>query len=111
MPKPKPQRSDVPVNQHTESNFTPRERLEPTIRRIIAEIDEDDRNSGSVEPKPAPQRPDWLETRIQTFGYWLSLEENSVLDPIELTRDEYVALKQHLAKMRGYAHANRTAQT
>jgi hypothetical protein len=51
--------------------------------------------------------PGWVtETPMQTFGYWLSMEEESLSgEVIELTRAEYIELKQHLAKMRGYMKA------
>jgi hypothetical protein len=56
------------------------------------------------EPK-AMEVPDWVtETPELYSGYALTMEDESTwLQDVPLTRAEYIALKAHLAKMRGYA--------
>ncbi len=53
--------------------------------------------------------PDWVTQTHEIAnwsGYFLHvLDDNTFEEDIELTRDEYIELKAHLAKMRGYVSA------
>ena len=54
-------------------------------------------------PLPAsPEIPEWAkETPMQTFGYWLGMEDASIYEQmIEVTRDEYIELKEYLHQAR-----------
>ena len=55
------------------------------------------------------QIPDWVNETPDDYAYDLTMYEGggSVSgQDISLTRDEFVALKQHLAVMRGYLEDN-----
>jgi hypothetical protein len=68
----------------------------------------------AVEPRelPAPKAPwrdNWLETPPE-MEYSLTMDDQGdVLQDINLTREEYVALKEHLATLRGQKPLKRTA--
>jgi hypothetical protein len=47
------------------------------------------------------ERPDWLDN-TPVMDYMLRAIADQEVQTIELTVDEYDALKEHLAKMRGY---------
>ena len=60
----------------------------------------------AAKPVAAEQKPpDWLETGIDGYelSWWPCETGCPQLQSIELTRQEFIALKHHLAKMRGYA--------
>ena len=65
-----------------------------------------------AEPESnGPELPEWLEETPEYTYQMDAWNSNTTVQEIELTRDEYIALKQHLAKMRGIsvpeeAHAN-----
>jgi len=67
------------------------------------------RTSAPKQPKtkPAAERPDWLnQTPEETVADPYKLEmwdANTVIQEIGLSRDEYIVLKDQLAKMRGYS--------
>lgn len=52
--------------------------------------------------KAAPP-PDWVTTTPADHSYSLDMYENSdhTIQSVELTRAEFIALKEHLARMRG----------
>src|SRR5579871_2883462 len=48
--------------------------------------------------------PDWVTSTPNPYQYCLQIEiepDGLVVDPIELTREEYIGLKHALARMRG----------
>lgn len=52
-----------------------------------------------------PEVPDWVTETPDETEYWLGIRQpdadmEQLID--DITRDEYIALKAHLAKMRGY---------
>jgi hypothetical protein len=57
--------------------------------------------------KKAPVKlPDWMNTKMQDMNYKLEIMcgcGDCNTEVVDLTRDEYIALKHHLAKMRGFA--------
>jgi hypothetical protein len=60
---------------------------------------------GSRKPsgaeKTAPKSvPDWVE-KTPDIEYWMEAWLEQSLQEVPLTREEYIALKRHLAKMRG----------
>ena len=57
----------------------------------------------SAKPATEPE-PDWLETP-DDMHYIMSMDANvgEYLQEVDLTREEYIALKAHLAKLRGCA--------
>jgi hypothetical protein len=57
-----------------------------------------------VKGKETAETPDWVtETPELNSGYSLMMEDQSIWEQdIQLTRTEYIALKAHLAKLRGY---------
>jgi len=60
----------------------------------------------SVSDKVFPVVPDWLQTtpcEVETH-YWLTMicsEESEGEQCVDITREEFIALKEHLAEMRG----------
>ncbi len=52
---------------------------------------------------PAEALPDWAIKTPEEISYDLEMYDpwTGTVDGVTLTRDEYIALKQHLAKMRG----------
>jgi hypothetical protein len=57
-----------------------------------------------AEPQQQPDIPKWVTETPADHLYELEMFESSdrVIETIELTRDEYIELKEHLAAMRGY---------
>lgn len=55
---------------------------------------------------PDSRIPDWVNETPES-GYTLEMwnEDGGAIRSIDLTRAEYIALKRHLAVMRGYAVA------
>jgi hypothetical protein len=70
-----------------------------------------------------PETPDWVTDTPPDHSYSIDMYENSdaTIQNIEITRTEFLALKEHLARMRGYEvqkpvaehanHAQRRLQT
>jgi len=56
-------------------------------------------------PADAQKPPDWLDSGTDGYelSWWPCQNSCPQLQGIELTRAEFIALKQHLAKLRGYA--------
>lgn len=60
---------------------------------------------------PAEEVPEWATTTPEEIDYYLEMYDpnDEALQHVDLTRDEFIALKEHLAKMRGFlpevAHA------
>ena len=60
-------------------------------------------NGLSIESKEK-SAPEWVTETPQDLDYKLEVwDENTTLQEVALTRSEYVALKEHIAKMRGLA--------
>lgn len=55
--------------------------------------------------------PAWVNDTPPDHSYSLTMFQNSdsSIQDIELTREEYIALKEHLAAMRGYVKPDETA--
>ncbi len=56
--------------------------------------------------KPAAELPDWLTETMPEASYKLEIMcgcGDCNTEAVDLSRAEYIELKQHLAKMRGYA--------
>lgn len=54
---------------------------------------------------PNEELPDWVtETPNLDHSYQLQMMENNdcSIQEVDLTSEEYISLKQHLAQMRGY---------
>ena len=68
------------------------------IRKKFAEA------GATVEVKP--YRPDWIDTTPAELAYLLLMEEDEGdcerLQEVSLSRGEFITLKQHLARLRGY---------
>jgi hypothetical protein len=53
-------------------------------------------------PTEAAQKPDWLETPDETeYDLVMSGEAGSSVQTVNLSREEYIALKEYLCKLRG----------
>jgi ribosomal protein L7/L12 len=54
----------------------------------------------------SPYRPDWIDDTPDELNYCLLMEQNDGdcerLQEVSLTRQEFIGLKQHLARLRGY---------
>ncbi len=66
-------------------------------------------NDTTKQPAPGqPERPEWMdETPPETaYALVMEVEADAIEDVqrIEMTREEFIALKQHLAKMRGLCY-------
>jgi hypothetical protein len=61
------------------------------------------KNSKATRKPTTPPAPEWV-TRTPEPGYNLTMfgADDDAAQDINLTRDEYLALKRALAKMRGY---------
>ena len=58
---------------------------------------------------PAPEVPDWVNDTPHQETYELEMyQEGGTVESIEMTRDEYISLKQNLARMRGYVVGEHT---
>ena len=75
-----------------------------TLKRILGVTLAECAASTQAQTPAIPPEEDWVsETPDQCFGYWLVMEDNSDwIQDIELTRAEFIALKQRLAELRGY---------
>jgi hypothetical protein len=62
----------------------------------------DARKRQDAKPAAASQVPEWLDTPDDGYelGWWPQNADS--LQSVTLTRAEYIALKLHLAKMRGF---------
>jgi len=62
----------------------------------------------SKEPAPAKPLPNWVTETRDELSYVLLITDDrrdgvdDSLECIDLARDEYIALKRHLAERRGY---------
>lgn len=54
------------------------------------------------------ETPDWVSKMPNETKYWLTMDhgEGENVQEVELSRAEFIALKAHLAKLRGYAGAS-----
>src|ERR1017187_7972237 len=56
-------------------------------------------------PQPAPEVPDWANNTPYETLYTIEMWQQEIVETVDMTRAEYIALKQHLAAMRGIAPA------
>jgi hypothetical protein len=56
-------------------------------------------------PQPAPEVPDWANNTPYETLYTIEMWQQEIVETVDMSRAEYVALKQHLAAMRGIAPA------
>jgi len=57
------------------------------------------------------QRPEWLDTPDETeYDLVMSGEAGSSVQMVNLSRDEYIALKAHLCELRGLKPAQTEAE-
>src|ERR1022692_1574764 len=56
-------------------------------------------------PQPAPEVPDWANDTPYETLYTIEMWQQEIVETVDMTRAEYIALKQHLAAMRGIAPA------
>ena len=63
------------------------------------------KSAAKAEGRPSPTIPEWLTSPDPEAMYQLSFRTDQCdLEPlIDLSRSEFIALKNYLAKMRGYA--------
>ncbi len=57
-----------------------------------------------AQPQPEPQTPRWLKETPEDHIYFLEImcpDQAGFAEEIRMTRAEYIALKRHLATMRG----------
>ena len=53
---------------------------------------------------PEERKPDWLETPDEAaYAMGMLDHEGGTVQDVEMSRDEYIALKEHLAKLRGFS--------
>ena len=60
----------------------------------------------TTKPKPAAV-PEWVNTTPDELGYSLYMysSDGEDIEELDVTRTEYIALKEYLAQMRGYLAA------
>jgi hypothetical protein len=61
-------------------------------------------------PQPAPEVPDWANDTPYETLYTIEMWQQEIVETIDLTRAEYIALKQHLATMRGLSPSREIPQ-
>src|ERR1039458_4034023 len=56
-------------------------------------------------PQPAPEVPDWANNTPYETLYTIEMWQQEIVETVDMSRAEYVALKNDLAAMRGIAPA------